>query len=110
MAVWSHNTFVSRATNFMPFKLLYDEEPVTPEEIKLRSTRTRAQAIFSPNEAESKDLLEPERMKAVENLESYQNETKAWRDKKVKQKSIEVGHLVLLQSQHTEAFGKLEPK
>jgi hypothetical protein len=85
----------------MPFKLLYDEEPVTPEEIKLRSTRTRAQAIFSPTEAESKDLLEPERMKAVENLESYQNETKAWRDKKVKQKSIEVGHLVLLQSQHT---------
>jgi hypothetical protein len=26
--------------------------------------------------AESKDLLEPERMKAVENMQSYQNETK----------------------------------
>jgi hypothetical protein len=29
-------------------------------------------------------LLEPERMKAIENLQSYQNETRAWRDKKSK--------------------------
>jgi hypothetical protein len=32
--VWSHNTSVSRATNFTPFKLLFNEEPVTPEEIE----------------------------------------------------------------------------
>jgi hypothetical protein len=32
--------------------------------------RTRAGAIYSPTEAESKDLLEPERMKVVENLQS----------------------------------------
>jgi hypothetical protein len=31
--VWSKNTSVSRATNSMPFKLLYGEELVTPEEI-----------------------------------------------------------------------------
>jgi hypothetical protein len=69
--VWSHNTSVSRATNCMPFKLLYGEEPVTPEEIKHQSTRTRSEATYSPIEAESKDLVEPERMKAVENLQSY---------------------------------------
>jgi hypothetical protein len=49
-------------------------------------------------------------MKAVENLQSYQNETRAWRDKKVKQKSIEAGDLVLLRSPCTEASSKLEPK
>jgi hypothetical protein len=53
---------------FTPFKLLYGEEPVTPEEIKLRSARTRAKATYSPNKAESKDLLEQEGMKTVENL------------------------------------------
>jgi hypothetical protein len=70
-AIWSHNTSVSRAINFTPFKLLYGEEPVTPKEIKLYSVRTRSEAIYSPTEAESKDLLEPEQMNAVENLQSY---------------------------------------
>jgi hypothetical protein len=79
--VWSHNTFICRATKFTPFKVLYGEEPVTPEEIKLRSARTNMEAIHSPSEAESKDLFEPERMMAVEKLQSYQNETKAWREK-----------------------------
>jgi hypothetical protein len=49
-------------------------------------------------------------MKAVKNLQSYQNETKAWRDKKVRMKNIDVGDLVLMRSPHTEASGKLEPK
>jgi hypothetical protein len=62
-AAWSHNTFVCRATNFTPFQLLYDEETVTPEEIMPRSARTQSEIIYNPIEAESKDLLEPERMK-----------------------------------------------
>jgi hypothetical protein len=69
--VWSHNTSVCRATNFTPFKFLYSEELVTSEEIKLHSARTKAEAIYNPTEAESKDLLEPECMKAVENMQSY---------------------------------------
>jgi hypothetical protein len=109
-AVCSHNTFVCRAMKFTPFKLLYGEEPVTPEEIKLRSARTKTEATYSPSEAESKDLLEPERMKAVKSLQSYQNKIKAWRDKKVKLKNIEAGDLVLLRSLRTEALGMLEPK
>jgi hypothetical protein len=95
-AVWSHNTSICRATKFTPFKLLYGEELVTLEEIKLHSTKTKMEATYSPSEAESKDLLELERMKAIENLQSYQNETRAWRDKKVKLKHIEAGDLVLL--------------
>jgi hypothetical protein len=83
-AVWSHNTFVSRATNFTPFKMLYREEPVTLEEIKLHSARRRPEAIYSPTEAESKDLLKLECMKAIENLQAYQNEIRAWRHKKVR--------------------------
>jgi hypothetical protein len=40
-AIWSHSTSVSRATNFMSFKLLYGEELATLEGIKLRNMRTR---------------------------------------------------------------------
>jgi hypothetical protein len=49
-------------------------------------------------------------MKAVENLQSYQNKTKAWRDKKVKMKNIDVGDLMLMRNPRTKATGKLEPK
>jgi hypothetical protein len=73
--VWSHNTSVCIAMKFTPFKLLYGEAPVTLEEIKLGSARTRVEAVYNPTKAESKDLLDPECMKAVENLQSYQNET-----------------------------------
>jgi hypothetical protein len=109
-AVWSHNTSIYRATKFTPFRLLYGEEPVTSKEIRLHSARTRVEAIHKPTKAESKDLLESERMKAVEILQSYQNEMRAWRDKKVKLKYIDAGDLVLLRSPRTEASGKLERK
>jgi hypothetical protein len=35
-------------------------------------------------------------MKAVKNLHAYQNEMRAWRDKKLKEKIIKVEDLVLL--------------
>jgi hypothetical protein len=99
-----------RAMKFTPFKLLYGEEPVTLKEIKLHNARTKTEAMYSPSEANSKYLLEPERMKAVKNLQSHQNETRAWGDKKVKIKHIEARDLELLRSPHTEASAKLEPK
>jgi hypothetical protein len=53
-----------------------------PEEIKLCSAKTNTEAIYSLTEAESKDLLEPECMKAVENLKSYQKNKSMKRQKK----------------------------
>ena len=38
--IWSHNTTESRATTFTPFKLLYGEEAMTPEELRHGSYRT----------------------------------------------------------------------
>jgi hypothetical protein len=38
--IWSHNTTISRATNFTPFRLLYGEEAIIPEEVKFGSMRT----------------------------------------------------------------------
>jgi hypothetical protein len=37
--IWSHNTTVSRAIGFTPFRLLFSTEEMTPEEIKNESMR-----------------------------------------------------------------------
>jgi hypothetical protein len=82
--VWSRNMTICRATNFKPFQLLYGAEAVLPEEIKHQSLWTIAEVPSFPSKAEDKDLLEPDRLKVVANLQKYQDETKAWRDPKVK--------------------------
>jgi hypothetical protein len=63
-----------------------------------------------PSEAEDKDLLEPNRLKAVANLQEYQDETRVWRDPKVKLRELDIGNLVLLRSPCTESFRKLKSK
>jgi hypothetical protein len=109
-AIWSHNTTVCRATNFTPFRLLFRAEAVLPEEIKHQSLRTIVEAPPCPSEAEEKDLLESERLKAVINLQKNQDETRSWRDPKVKKRDFDVGNLVLLRSPRTESSSKLESK
>jgi hypothetical protein len=63
-----------------------------------------------PSEVEDKDLLEPDRLKEVANVQKYQDETRAWTDLKVKLRELDVGDLVLLRSPHTESSDKLKSK
>jgi hypothetical protein len=60
--------------------------------------RTRTDVPSCPSELEEKDLLKPDRLKAVANLQKYEEETKVWRDLKVKIWELDVGDLVLLRS------------
>jgi hypothetical protein len=70
-AVWSHNTTVCRGTNFTLFRLMYGAEAMLPEEVKHQSLQTTTGAPACPSEAEEKDLLESDRLKAVANLQKY---------------------------------------
>jgi hypothetical protein len=81
---WNHNTTVCRATNFTPFQLMYGREAMLLEEIKHQSLQTTTETFPCANEAEEKDLLESDRLKAVVNLENYREQTRALRDLKVK--------------------------
>jgi ribonuclease HI len=86
--VWSHNTTVSRSTGFTPFKLLFGDEAITPEEAKAGSIRTVASAEDEANYHMAKDTIEGTRLQAVENINKYQAETIKWHDKKVRLKNI----------------------
>ena len=69
--IWSHNTTESRATKFTPFKLLYSEEAMTPEELRHGSYRTE-----SPDEdiKPTIDTIEAIKTQAAINLGRYQEE------------------------------------
>jgi hypothetical protein len=108
--VWAHNTTVSRSTNFTPFKLLYGEEAMTPEEIKFQGPRTNIQILKEEKQVTSKDLLKEERMKAIQNLEKYQKEIKNWYNKKVRPRQMSPGDLVLKRKRNEDTVGKFQQK
>ncbi|MCL1415477.1 hypothetical protein M3J43_26100, partial [Escherichia coli] len=56
--VWSHNTPMARSTGFTPFKLLFGDEAITPEEAKAGSIRTVASAEDEADYSVEKDVIE----------------------------------------------------
>jgi hypothetical protein len=106
--VWSHNTTISRSTGFTPFKLLFGDEAITPEEAKAGSIRTTASAEDETDYHVVKDTIEGTRLQAVENINKYQAETIKWRDRKVRLKNIKPGHLVLRRVANPDTVGKLQ--
>jgi transposase InsO family protein len=106
--ICSHNTTVSRAIGFTPFRLLFGTEAMTPEEIKNESMRVlKAKEIDEIDKKVEKDMIELTILEAIENIEKYQKETKDWRDKKVVRKDIKTGDLVLKKKKNWENPGKL---
>jgi hypothetical protein len=69
--VWSHNTTISRSTGFTPFKLLFGDEAITPEEAKAGSIRTVASTEDEVDYSVAKDAIEGTRLQAVENINKY---------------------------------------
>jgi hypothetical protein len=61
-----------------------------PEELTNESARVLV-GSSRENEEVDKDLVEIDRLDAVQNLLKYQEETRKWRDKKVSLRNIQVG-------------------
>jgi hypothetical protein len=73
--VWSHNTTISRSTGFTPFKLLFGDEAITPEEAKRGSIRTTASTEDEADYQIIKDTVKGTRLQAIEHINKYQAET-----------------------------------
>lgn len=95
-AVWGHNVSQTRTTGFTPFRLLYGEEAVTPEELKLGLFRTEVAATTPMQWFVDLKTAELRKIQAAESLDKYHQETKAWRDKKILRKNINPGDMVLI--------------
>jgi hypothetical protein len=103
--VWSHNTTVSRATSFTPFRLLFGTEAMTPKEIENESMRVlKGKEIEEVDQKVEKDMIELTILEAAENIEKYQRETKTWKDRKVVRRDIKTGDLVLKRKKNWETL------
>jgi hypothetical protein len=106
--IWSHNTTTSRNTQFSPFKLLYGEEAMLPKELCLGTWRDIPSS--------DKDLktsvqnIEEVRLQARTNLSSYQEETRRWKNKKIRLNFIRSGDLVLRKIPKGKMKGKMHGK
>jgi hypothetical protein len=100
----------SQATQFTPFKLMYRSEARTPQEQHHGSPRTSTTATPDIDESTTKDLLDGDHVTALEALNRYQAQTKAWWYNTVTPKEFDEGDLVLIRTNKTESRGKLEPK
>jgi transposase InsO family protein len=69
--VWNHNTVVSRSTGFTPFKLLFGDEAITPEEARTGSIRTLASIEDEGDCKITKDTIEGTRLQAIEHINQY---------------------------------------
>jgi hypothetical protein len=78
-----------------------------PEELTNESTRVLVGSSHE-NEEVDKDLVEIDRLDAVQNLLKYQEETRKWRDKKVSLKNIQVGDFVMKRKKNADAMGKFQ--
>jgi hypothetical protein len=114
--VWSHNTTASRSTGFTPFKLLFGDKAITPEEAKAGSIRTTTSVEDEADYQVTKDTIEGTRLQAIEGTRfqtsgyKYQAETIKWHDRKVRLKNIKPGHLVLRRVANPDIVGKLQLK
>jgi hypothetical protein len=108
--VWNHNTAVSRSTGFTPFKLLFGDEAITPEEARTGSIRTKALTEDEADYQITKDTIEGTRLQAIEHINKYQAETINWHDRKVRLKNIKPVHLVLRRIANPDTVGKLQLK
>jgi hypothetical protein len=83
---------------------------MTPQEIKHGLPRTNTSAIPDVDEPTSKDLINRDRVFALQALNKYQAQTTAWRDNTVVRREFNTGDLILVRTTWTESRGKLEPK
>ena len=81
---------------------------MTPKELKLGSCRT-SEASHEDIET-TIDSIEAVKIQAAINLGKYQNETRRWKNKKVKPRQIKEGDLVLRRVPKIKMKGKMHNK
>jgi hypothetical protein len=98
-ALWAHRTSRHEATKVAPFELVYDQEAVLPVEIGMQCLRVTGQGSLSAKEYHELmmhkiDDVHESRFKALEEIEKGKIKIAKAYNKRVVEKSFQVGDLV----------------
>jgi transposase InsO family protein len=95
--LWTLGTNINKATRDTPFNLIYGAEAVLPPEIYLKSTRVTQFNEEDQDETRQLDanLLEEKCNTNLFNVRKYQEALKKYYNKRVVQRELNVGDLVL---------------
>jgi hypothetical protein len=75
-SVWGHNISRTQTTGFIAFRLLYGEEEITPEELRIGSFQTEIAPTTPIQRYVELEVAEKARLQAASNLDKYHEETK----------------------------------
>jgi hypothetical protein len=82
---------------------MYGSEAMTLQELKHGSPKQNKLAVPEVDEPTSKDLIDGDRVLALQALNKYQVQTKAWRDNTAVPREFSKGDLVLVRTTRTES-------
>jgi hypothetical protein len=101
LVMWSLRTMPSRTTGFTPFFLVYGSEAVLPTDLEYGSPRLKVYNEQSNDviRENALDQLEEARDIALLHSARYQQNLQRYHDKHIRRRDLNVGDLVLRQSQ-----------
>jgi hypothetical protein len=89
---------------------MYRSEAMTSQELKHGSPWASPTSTLDVDEPTSKDLIDGDRVLALEALNKYQAQAKTWRNNTIIPREFQEGDLVLTKTTRIESWGNLEPK
>jgi hypothetical protein len=109
--LWSLRTTPSQAMGFTPFFLVYGSEAMPPTDVEYGSPRLKAynEQNNDATREDALDQLKEARDMALLHSTKYQESLQRYHDKHIHRRNLNVGDLVLWQSQNNKGRHKLTP-
>ena len=109
--LWSLHTTPNRSTGLTPFFLTYGFEAVLPSDLDYGAPRVKA---FDPETAaeaqrDAMEILEEARLAMLHRSACYQQTLRKYHERRIRERTLQVGDLVLRRVMSTKDKHKLSP-
>ena len=109
--LWSLRTTPNRSTRLMPFFLTYGSEAVLPSNLDYGAPRVKAfdPATAAKAQRDAMEVLEEARLTTLLRSARYQQTLRRYHERRIRERTLQVGDLVLRRVMTTKNKHKLSP-